>query len=100
MAALIAGSSTRTGMVQSCSELRNPSTREPFFAGGISMIGNLLNRPVAKRTATRGRRVCLQVEPLEDRTVPAVLTVGPGKMFATVGAAAAAANSGDTIRID
>jgi len=63
------------------------------------MLGKLFKRGVVKQM-NPVRRLRLQVEVLEDRSVPAILTVGPGKMFATIGAAAGAANSGDTIRID
>jgi len=64
------------------------------------MMLNFFRRTLAPRTRKAARRLPLQVEVLEDRSVPAILTVGPGKMFASVGAAAGAANSGDTIRID
>ncbi|HEY7424670.1 MAG TPA: fibronectin type III domain-containing protein, partial [Gemmataceae bacterium] len=50
--------------------------------------------------STRGRRtVTLRLEPLEDRLTPAVLTVGPGQMFALPSQAAAVAHDGDTIDI-
>jgi hypothetical protein len=39
------------------------------------------------------------LEPLEDRVTPAVLTVGPGQMYALPSQAAAAAHDGDTIDI-
>jgi hypothetical protein len=56
---------------------------------------------LSRRTVTRKpRSVQLNVEQLESKIVPAVLTVGVGKMYATLGAAAAAANSGDTVRVD
>ncbi|HEY7310071.1 MAG TPA: choice-of-anchor Q domain-containing protein [Gemmataceae bacterium] len=41
----------------------------------------------------------LRLEPLEDRVTPAVLTVGPGQMYALPSQAAAAAHDGDTIDI-
>ncbi|MBL8792665.1 MAG: Ig-like domain-containing protein [Planctomycetia bacterium] len=57
---------------------------------------------LSRRTgpAQRKASVLLRVEELENRIVPAILTVGAGKMFTTLGAAAAAANDGDTIRLD
>jgi hypothetical protein len=41
----------------------------------------------------------LRVENLEDRAVPTVLTVGPGREFATIGAAIAAAPAGAEIDV-
>jgi parallel beta-helix repeat protein len=41
----------------------------------------------------------LRLEALEERWVPATLTVGVGKTYATIGAALTAANSGDTINV-
>ncbi|MBY0523281.1 MAG: fibronectin type III domain-containing protein [Gemmataceae bacterium] len=45
------------------------------------------------------RRVRLTLECLEDRCVPAILSVGPGQVYALPSQAAAVAQDGDTIRI-
>jgi parallel beta-helix repeat protein len=51
-------------------------------------------------TRTRRLRARLAVTMLEDRWVPAVLSVGPGDPYATIQAAVNAANPGDTVQVD
>jgi parallel beta-helix repeat protein len=41
----------------------------------------------------------LRLEALEDRWVPATLTVGSGEQYSTIGAAVTAANNGDTVEV-
>ncbi len=63
-------------------------------------VSSLLAAGKKARTHRRVRTsVGLCVEALEDRCVPAVLTVGPGKQFATIQAAVDAAHNGDQVRI-
>ncbi len=45
-------------------------------------------------------RTTLKLESLEDRRLPAVLTVGPGEQFAVPSQAAAVAQDGDDVQID
>jgi parallel beta-helix repeat protein len=57
-----------------------------------------------RKQPARARAAQLRLEALEDRLVPATLTVGVGKMFSTiqaaVNAAAASSTVADTIKID
>jgi parallel beta-helix repeat protein len=54
-------------------------------------------RGAARVTKPAARR--LTVEPLEERWVPATLTVGSGRTYATIQAALAAAHNGDTVAV-
>jgi parallel beta-helix repeat protein len=52
----------------------------------------------AKKPCPRNLRA-LRLEALEDRWVPATLTVGSGQQYSTIGAAITAASSGDTVKV-
>ncbi len=56
-------------------------------------------RPV-RRGPSRGRPRPPRLEILEDRLAPAVLRVGAGEPYHTITSALAAANPGDTVRVD
>jgi hypothetical protein len=63
------------------------------------------SRPVRRSSSQREcpartvHTVTPKLEHLEDRATPAVLTVGPGRMYALPSRAAAAAHNGDTVEI-
>ncbi len=72
-----------------------------MFRGMVqTLFGQNSRRSSGIRPTSRRQHSRLRLEQLEDRSVPAVLTVGQGEAYATLGAAAAAAKSGDTISID
>ncbi len=67
----------------------------------------LLTRPGTRRSPIREastrrprRRLRLEIEHLEARTVPALLTVGPGLAYAHIQDAISIASAGDTIQIE
>src|SRR5262245_40351941 len=57
-----------------------------------------MSKLFARKPTTR-RPVKLSMDHLENRVLPAILTVGAGQTYATIGAAAAAAHDGDDIQI-
>jgi parallel beta-helix repeat protein len=61
----------------------------------IRFLGRLVGRPSRKLRSSRPR-----LEALEDRSVPAVLNVGPGDHFKTISAAIAQAHKNDIILVD
>jgi parallel beta-helix repeat protein len=68
----------------------------------MTLFSPLMQRSCRRRGKRSTHSACarLVVEPMEDRTVPAILHVGPGEPYATIQAAVNATHPHDTVKVD